>query len=94
MNADATNRRELSDVVADILSNLSSGPLKKTHISHKSNMDSRMTNKYLSLLDNLQLIQHDVYNQTYFITQKGHQYLDELRKMANILELTPSLFIK
>jgi len=50
-------------------------------------MDSRMTNKYILLLDNLNLIEYKEIERVYLITQKGHRYLEELKKLSDILEL-------
>jgi len=83
-------RRGLLDIIGSILQALSDEPLKKTQLSYKANLDFRSLNKYLKLLNNLELIQSyskEKDDSLYFtITEGGRYFLKNYQVLVDIVE--------
>ena len=80
------NRRGIFEIVNCILRQLADGPLKKSHIGHKANLDTFTLNKYLDMLMRLVLIEYNHKLSCYTITQKGHLYLKEYEKLSMLIK--------
>jgi len=78
-------KRAYFDIVANLLEAVSEEPANKTKLASKANLDTRATQRYLSLILKTKLI--DVDNaHTLRITPKGKEFLEEYRKLKLYLE--------
>ena len=82
----SSNRRDIFEIIYSILRLLSSQSLKKTHIGHKANLDTFTLNKYLDMLIKLDLIDHRPEFAYYSILPKGHNYLQEYKKLSTLIK--------
>jgi len=82
-------KRGTLDIFENILTSLSAGQLKKTHLTYKANLDSRLASKYVQILEKLQLVTKSSKDPSYFIiTEKGRDFLQqyyELIKFVNLI---------
>jgi len=73
--------------MADILDSLISNPLKKTHITFKCNLDSRAVTKYLTIMQNVGLVEKSSSDKSlYKITEKGVKYRTQFNTFMNMME--------
>ena len=77
-------KRAYFDIVANLLEALSEEPANKTRLASKSNLDTRATHRYLSLILKTKLITVDPDN-TLRITAKGKDFLEEYKKLKLFL---------
>ena len=71
-------------ILHEMLESLLDGPLIKTHMAHKANLDTTMTNKYLKTLTNLKLVELKNDN-LYSISANGHLYIQEFKKLSELV---------
>ena len=82
-----TWKRGFLEIIAIILEVLSEKPLKKSHISYKSNLDSRAVTKYLNIMKQIELVKISEKDSSEFImTQRGIKYLEQFRKLEKMLK--------
>jgi len=73
--------------MAEILDSLMSNPLKKTHITFKCNLDSRAVTKYLTIMQNVGLVEKSSSDKSlYKITEKGVKYRTQFNTFMNMME--------
>ena len=64
-----------------------SNPLKKTHITFKCNLDSRAVTKYLTLMQQVGLVEKSNIDISYYtITQKGIKYRTHFKSFMSMME--------
>ena len=80
-------KRGFLEIIAEILDNLMSSPLKKTHITFKCNLDSRAVTKYLSIMAYTELIEKSKQDDSFYtITQKGINYRNQFKSFVTMME--------
>ena len=79
-------KRGFIEIVGNILKILNENSLKKSHISHRGNLDSRSVSKYLDMLVQLRLVKKLEDLQQYSLTKRGIKFLDQYNKLAELLE--------
>ena len=81
-------KRSSLDIFENILTSLSEGQLKKTHLTYKANLDSRLASKYVQTLEKLQLVTKSSKDPSYFIiTEKGRAYLEQYYELIKFVNL-------
>src|SRR5207245_8282502 len=87
MNKMLRAKRGALEIFESILSNLSKVPLKKTRLTHRANLDSRLATKHIGTLVELGLVTKSTRKGSRFIiTEKGRDFLVhyyELIKFVN-----------
>ena len=82
-----TWKRGFLEIIAIILEVLSEKPLKKSHISFKSYLDSRAVTKYLKIMKQMELVKISEKDSSEFImTQRGIKYIEQFRKLEKMLK--------
>ena len=80
-------KRGFLEIMAEILDNLMSNSLKKTHITFKCNLDSRAVTKYLSIMQEVGLVERlQTDSSLYRITEKGVKYRNQFNSFVNMME--------
>ena len=80
-------KRGFLEIMAEILDNLMSNSLKKTHITFKCNLDSRAVTKYLSIMQDVGLVERSQTDSSlYRITEKGVRYRNQFNSFVNMME--------
>jgi predicted transcriptional regulator len=79
------NHRNQTDLFAEILEQCKQ-PTVKTHIMYKVNLSYPSTMKFLSNLQNLQLLKFDETSRKYKTTEKGLDYLKRYYELQKALE--------
>ena len=80
-------KRGFLEIMGEILDNLMSNSLKKTHITFKCNLDSRAVTKYLLIMQEVGLVERlhtDL--SLYRITEKGVRYRNQFNSFVNLME--------
>ncbi|MCH4816777.1 MAG: winged helix-turn-helix domain-containing protein [Saccharolobus sp.] len=80
-------KRNQFDIIYDILCAVSNGPVLKTRLIYKANVNYLVAEKYISYMEESGLIKKD--DRFYYITAKGreiHKLLDEYKKRAEELK--------
>jgi len=81
-------KRGALEIFDSILGSLSESQLKKTHVTYKANLDSRLTSKYLRVLLQLGMIAKSADETSYYvITQKGRNFLEQYRGLMKNVDL-------
>lgn len=81
-------KRGVLEIIAGILQALAEDRLRKTHLSYKTNLDSRATSKYIDLMVKLELIGKSHDDPSFFIiTRKGQYFLDRYQELIKIVDL-------
>jgi len=81
-----TWKRGFLEITAEILEILLKSPLKKSHISFKSKLDSRAVTKYLKIMQEIKLVDKDKDDSSYFaITQKGKKFLEQYSQLIKFV---------
>jgi len=78
-------KRAYFDIVASLLEALSEEPAHKTNLASRANLDTRATNRYLTLILQTNLVAIDG-NSEIRITPKGKDFLEEYKKLKMFLE--------
>ena len=79
-------KRGFLEITGEILHILKEKPLKKSHISYKSKLDSRAVSKYLRKTEEANLVKKSENDSSYFIlTQKGTKFLKTYHELLNLL---------
>jgi predicted transcriptional regulator len=73
-------KRAYFDIVANLLEALTEEPANKTKLASRANLDTRATQRYLSLILKTKLIDVDSTN-LLRITPKGKEFLQDYRKL-------------
>ena len=61
--------------------------MKKTHITFKCNLDSRAVTKYLSIMQEVGLVEKSTEDSSFYvITQKGIKYRNHFNSFVNMME--------
>jgi len=82
------SKRSALDIFESILGSLSEFQLKKTHVTYKANLDSRLASKYLRALLQLSMIAKSTNDPSYYvITPKGRNFLEQYRGLLKTVEL-------
>lgn len=71
----STIKRDKLDIMLNILE-IAREPIRKTHILYRTNINHHQLTKYLTLLEELGMINNN--NNKYIITDKGRMFLDLL----------------
>ena len=80
-------KRGFLEIIAEILDNLISNPLKKTHITFRCNLDSRAVTKYLEIMQQVGLVKKMENGQSlYMITEKGVKYRNQFNSFVSMME--------
>ena len=80
-------KRGFLEIMAEILDSLISNSLKKTHITFKCNLDSRAVTKYLTIMQNVGLVEKSSSDKSlYMITEKGVKYRTQFNTFMNMME--------
>ena len=80
-------KRGFLEIMAEILDSLMSNPLKKTHITFKCNLDSRAVTKYLTIMQDVGLVEKSKSDPSlYKITEKGVRYRNQFNSFVNMME--------
>ena len=81
-------KRSSLDIFENILTSLSGGQLKKTHLTYKANLDSRLASKYVQTLEKLQLVTKSIKDPSYFIiTERGREFLVQYYELIKFVNL-------
>jgi len=72
--------------VGEILVSINETRLKKSHISHKCNLDPRSTTKYLKIILKLHLVDKSEGLEYYVLTQKGTKFLNKYTNLIKFLK--------
>jgi len=81
-------KRSSLDIFENILTSLSEGQLKKTHLTYKANLDSRLASKYVQALEKLQLVTKSSKDPSYYIiTEKGRNFLEQYYELIKFVNL-------
>ena len=75
------NYRDRLDIIADIL-NVASREAKKTQIMYQANLSYKVLQRYLSEIVTASLVSFENNRQIYYLTDKGHEYLDAYKEYA------------
>jgi predicted transcriptional regulator len=76
-------RRTKIDIIAAILES-ADGPINKTAIVYKTNINFKLAGKYLDILEANGLIERKPENK-YQITDKGRSYLQKAKELSQFL---------
>ena len=80
-------KRGFLEITAEILDSIIEHPMKKTHITFKCNLDSRAVTRYLSIMNDVGLIEKSNQDPTFYvITQKGIKYRNQFNSFASMIE--------
>lgn len=80
-------KRNSLQIFDSILTGLADGQLKKTHITYKANLDSRLATKYMKSLLKLGLVDKSSKDNSYFIiTQKGRDFLKQYHGLIKMVD--------
>jgi len=80
-------KRGFLEIIAEILDSLIENPMKKTHITFKCNLDSRAVTKYLSIMQQVGLVEKSSEDKSFYvITQKGIKYRNQFNSFASMIE--------
>ncbi|MEM0029505.1 MAG: winged helix-turn-helix domain-containing protein [Candidatus Nitrosocaldus sp.] len=85
------DRRERFDIIYEILTILSDGSVYKTMLAHKAKLDSRTIDKYVNLLQRVNLITVEKEREDgggrYIlrITEKGRIFLNLYEELMNLI---------
>ncbi|MGI0023433.1 MAG: winged helix-turn-helix domain-containing protein [Nitrososphaeraceae archaeon] len=83
-----SSKRSPLDIFSSILLSLAESKLKKTHVTYKANLDSRLASKYLRALSQLEMISKSSEDPSYFIiTQKGRDFLEQYNGLIKTIDL-------
>ncbi len=83
----STWKRGFLEITAEILDSLIQNPMKKTHITFKCNLDSRAVTKYLSIMQEVGLVEKSNEDKSfYIITQKGIKFRNQFNSFASMIE--------
>jgi len=87
LNSLIPSKRGAYDIFAQILSSIQDKPLKKSHISFKSELDSRTVTRYLLFMQHSNLIKKTIIDSTYYsITEKGYMYLEKYQALLRFIK--------
>ena len=78
-------KRGALEIFVSILSCLTGAELKKTHITHKANLDSRLASKYINSLVELNLVSKKDPS-FYVITARGRDFLKQYDVLIGMIE--------
>ena len=78
-------KRGALEIFVSILSCLTGAELKKTHITHKANLDSRLASKYINSLVDLNLVSKKDPS-FYVITARGRDFLKQYDVVIGMIE--------
>jgi len=85
-----STKRDRLEIINDILVSIQGkgGKIKPTHLLYKSNLSYVKMKEYLDeLMKNDMVVQEEEgKNKFYLITDKGHQFVAEFRKIRNFSE--------
>ena len=79
-------KRGFLEIISAILNSILDGPLKKTHIISKSNLDSRTITKYLSTLELIGMVKKSNDILSFEITQKGIDFVYQYQTLVKMIE--------
>jgi len=82
-----TWKRGFLEIISEILEVLSESPLKKSHISFKTSLDSRAVSKYLAIMKKIGLIKRKEDDKSFFtVTKKGMKFLENYRELVKFVK--------
>lgn len=81
-------KRGFLEIISEILTALADGPLIKTHITFRCNLDSRAVGKYLKILHSYGLIIKVKDSSKFAIAEKGKNYLKCYHELIGSLDLS------
>ena len=81
-------KRGRGKIISVILSAAADGESTKTHLMHRSNLDSRELKRYISLLTESGLLlmqKNDDNHESYYLTEKGRDFLQRYNELEKYL---------
>jgi len=85
-------KRGALKIFESILVNLSGDPLKKTYLTHRANLDSRLATKHIGTLVELGLVTKLAREGSYFIvTEKGQDFLEQYHELIKFVNLNHTI---
>ena len=80
-------RRGAFDIIANLLEVLSEGSFSKSRLAGRASLDTRSSERYVTMLTACNLAERDASSQNIKITQKGTGFLEEYRRLKLYLKL-------
>jgi predicted transcriptional regulator len=74
------------DIIADILQ-IAKGKAKKTQIMYQANLSYKVLQRYLTEIVEASLIDFELAEQHYVLTQKGHEFLETYKDYSKANKL-------
>ena len=82
-----SGRRSALEIFASILTSLMESPLKKTHLTYKANLDSRLASRYINSLIKLEFISKSSTDPSFYtITPTGRDFLKQYNELFKKIE--------
>lgn len=82
-----SGRRGALEIFFSILTNLAESPLKKTHLTHKANLDSHLASKYINSLIKLRLVSKSTKDSSFYvITPKGRDFVKQYNELFKMIK--------
>ena len=82
------------EIFESILVNLSGGPVRRTHLTHKANLDSRLATKHIGTLIELGLVTKLAREGSYFMaTGKGRDFLEQYYELVKLVNSNRTVII-
>ena len=82
-----SGKRGALEIFDSILTSLADDQLKKTHLTYKANLDSRLACKYINSLMKLELVSKSKSDPSfYMITPKGREFLNQYNGLVKMIE--------
>jgi len=75
MTSESSRKRNDVEISADILK-VARNEVRKSHLVYRTNLNFKLVDKYLELLNRNELIKGPSNNKTFKTTEKGLKYLD------------------
>ncbi len=85
-----SSKRGVLEIFVSILNSVASGQLRKTPLTYRANLDSRLAFKYINSLIKLELVARNPKDSSYYmITQKGRNFLNLYNELIKMIEHSP-----
>ena len=82
-----SGKRGSLEIFVSIVSSLAENKLKKTHLTYKANLDSRLASKYINSLIKLELVSKSSMDPSFYvITPKGRDFLKQYNGLIKMIE--------
>jgi predicted transcriptional regulator len=82
-----SGKRGALEILVSIVSLLAENKLKKTNLTYKANLDSRLASKYINSLVKFELVAKSSMDPSFYvITQKGRDFLKQYSGLIKMIE--------